>query len=205
MFSGATGASDKPALHACRTCHKNNPNKGALVRHLHFNPLHKKAPTKEKPHQCDICSCIFSDQRSLATHIVSTHGDHGNLTVADCATANLSPIVGPETSADLLRENGAGDASSSTWEPAKGLTELRGVDAASAFRDEKTKCPSLTTKRWLEAMPYSHHQFKRWRLLLNAKERAKYKPKFKGTVRVRCARVLRPHARLRTDHGRGAE
>ena len=136
MFAGATGASDKPALHACRTCHKNNPNRGALVRHLHFNPLHKKAPTKEKPHQCDICSCIFSDQRSLATHIVSTHGDHGNLTVADCAT-------GPETSADLLRENGAGDASSSTWEPAKGLTELRGVDAASAFRDEKTKCPSL--------------------------------------------------------------
>ena len=185
MFSGATGASDKPALHACRTCHKNNPNKGALVRHLHFNPLHKKAPTKEKPHQCDICSCIFSDQRSLATHIVGTHGDHGNLTVADCATANLSPIVGPETSADLLRENGAGDASSSTWEPAKGLTELPGVDAASAFRDEKTKCPSLTTKRWLEAMPYSHHQFKRWRLLLNAKERAKYKPKFKGTVRDR--------------------
>ena len=181
MFSGATGASHKPALHACRTCHKNNPNKGALVRHLHFNPLHKKAPTKEKPHQCDICSCIFSDQRSLATHIVSTHGDHGNLTVADCATANLSPIVGPETSADLqLRENGADDASSSTWEPAKGLTELRGVDTASAFRDEKTKCPSLTTKRWLEAMPYSHHQFKRWRLLLNVKERAKYKPKFKG-------------------------
>ena len=57
--------------------------------HLKCNPLHKKA-TKEKPHQCDICSCIFSDQRSLATHIVSTHGDHGNLTVADCATANLS-------------------------------------------------------------------------------------------------------------------
>ena len=168
MFTGATGASDKPALHACRTCHKNNPNKGALVRHLHFNPLHKKAPTKEKPHQCDICSCIFSDQRSLATHIVSTHGDHGNLTVADCATANFSQIVGPETSADLLRENGAGDASSSTWEPAKGLTELRGVDAASAFRDEKTKCPSLTTKRWMEAI----HHFKRWRLLLNAKERA---------------------------------
>ena len=85
----------------------------------------------------------------------------------------------------MLRENGAGDASSSTWEPAKGLTELRGVDAASAFRDEQTKCPSLTTKRWLEAMPYSHHQFKRWRLLLNAKERAKYKPKLKGTVRDR--------------------
>ena len=189
------------AGHAIRTIQIKEPSSGTytLIRCC------TKAPTKEKPHQCDICSCIFSDQRSLATHIVSTHGDHGNLTVADCATANFSQIVGPETSADLLRENGAGDASSSTWEPAKGLTELRGVDAASAFRDEKTKCPSLTTKRWLEAMPYSHHQFKRWRLLLNAKERAKYKPKFKGTVRVRCARVLRPHARLRTDHGRGAE
>jgi hypothetical protein len=46
-------------------------------------------------------------------------------------------------------------------------------------------------------MPYSHHQFKRWRLLLNAKERAKYKPKFKGTVRDRKV-VARVWAKAKT-------
>ena len=36
----------------------------------------------------------------------------------------------------MAAENGADDASSSTWEPAKGLTELRGVDEPVA--DDQT-------------------------------------------------------------------
>ncbi len=63
--------------------------------HLKHNPMHKKAPTKESPHQCDTCSCTFRDQLSLATHIVDTHGD----LVADYVAA---PVKNAGSSSPLL-------------------------------------------------------------------------------------------------------
>ena len=68
-----TPADGRPALHVCRTCHKSNPNKGALTMHLKNDPMDKKAPTKESPHQCDTCSCTFRDQlRSPLTSLALT-------------------------------------------------------------------------------------------------------------------------------------
>ena len=61
--------------------------------HLRHNPMHVKAATKENLHQCDTCSCTFSDQLSLAAHVVGAHGD---LTVTDYVAAPVEkrgPVI----------------------------------------------------------------------------------------------------------------